>query len=478
MPPVFIAKAPVQAIQILAVRSAIIDRMAKSGLWIAAGAGRLADAVATSIELHEQFSTTVVQSEIKPRQAEIVIVSLNGENIDYVGISQVGRRVATGQITIAVSNLKDVGVPCEDLKAALPPRLSQYFSILADGAYRPTPRVWEEILNILRKKEPSLVEAIDGLTRRVAAAQVRPGRISGGLEVFERDAVASALQVFGGSAFRKKVLRKAGAPERGSVAPFLLRLGEVSVREDPQIVNDQSVFPGLNVARRDVIGSVFLTNGTDDLTILNCNRQPLERTLGVDLIYYSHRFDSFVLVQYKRMTEGKRGAEYRPASDPSHEEEIKRMLQTEEFLRKQPASKNSGTTDYRLSGRPFFVKLCEPKAKAALDAGMVSGMYVPLRLWRKLLSSPEVVGKKGGVVVTWDNCARRFNNGEFTNLLRNGWIGSAAGESKALAKIVEQVLSSGRMLVFAETSKARASQDLRRDHLGRFATDDDPTAAF
>ena len=108
---------------------------------------------------------------------------------------------------------------------------------------------------------------------------------------------------------------------------------------------------------------------------------------------------------------------------------------------------------------------------------MVSGMYVPLKLWLKLLDAPEARGPKGGVVITWDSCVRRFNNGEFTNLLRNGWIGSAAGESEALAKIVEQVLSSGRMLVFAGTSRGRASKDLRRDHLGRFAADDDPTAA-
>jgi hypothetical protein len=34
------------------------------------------------------------------------------------------------------------------------------------------------------------------------------------------------------------------------------------------------------------------------------------------------------------------------------------------------------------------------------------------------------------------------------------------------------------MLVFAETSEGRPSQDLRRDHLGRFAADDDPAGAF
>ncbi|MBS1833694.1 MAG: hypothetical protein JST65_13335 [Acidobacteria bacterium] len=451
--------------------------MDKSGLWITGGKGKLADAVVASIESSEMFSKTVTRSAIKPRKAELVLVSVDGEEVDYIGISQSGRRVSTGQITIVVSNLKEIGVPCEKLKAALPTRLSRYFSIPEEGAYRPGPKLWQELLRILRQSEPDLTAVVRDLTRRVTAAQVPQGRIGGGLEVFERDAVASALQVFGGSAFRKKILRKAGAPVRGSVAPFLERLEGASVREDPQIIHDQSVFPGLNVVRRDVVGAAFLTNGTEKLTILNCNRQPLEQTLGVDLIYYNHGYDSFVLVQYKRMTEGAKGAEYRPSNDASHEKEVRRMLEIDEFLKRAPASTTTATIDYRLSGRPFYIKLCEPKAKAALDAGMVSGMYVPLELWQKFLASGEALGKKGGVVVTWDNCTRRFNNGEFTSLLRNGWIGSARGESKSLSEIVEKVLASGRMLVFAGTSKGRVSEDLRRDHLGRFAADDDPEGA-
>jgi len=453
--------------------------MAKSGLWITIGAGKLAEAVAYSIGTHEQFSTTVVQSEIRPRSAELVLVSLRGELVDYLGVSQVGRRVATGQVTIGVSNLKEIGLSCKELNAALPPRFSKYFWVPPEGANRPTPRLWEEILKAIRGKVPDAGSAIDGLNRTVAASQVPLGRMKGGLEVFERDAVASALQVFGGSAFRKKVLRKADAPAKGDTAPFLSRLGEVSIREDPQIVHDQAIFPGMGITRRDIIGSVVLTDGIEYLTILNCNRQPLEETLGVDLIYYSHRFDSFVLVQYKRMSEDRRGsAEYRPGNDSSHEKEVERMLKAEEFLKAQPKGEDANTSDFRLSSRPFYVKLCEPKAKAALDAGMVSGMYVPLELWRRLLDAPEARGPRGGVVITWDNCLRRFNNGEFTNLLRNGWIGSAAGESKALSRIVEQVLSGGRMLVFAETTKGRGSKDLRRDQLGRFAADDDPTAAI
>jgi hypothetical protein len=222
--------------------------------------------------------------------------------------------------------------------------------------------------------------------------------------------------------------------------------------------------------------------GSEYLTILNCNRQPLERTLGVDMIYYNHRFDSFVLVQYKRMKvrsygEGYR-PEYRPDSDKSHESELQRMTRADEMLRSLPKRASSEVDMFRLLGRPFYVKLCEAKVKAPLDAGMTPGMYVPLGLWHRLLKSPVVSGSRGGRIITWENCTRRLNNSEFTNLLRQGWIGSAAGQSLALREIIEGVLGSNRMLVLAATSAGRVSREIRRDDLGRFAAEDDPVGAI
>src|SRR5258707_730817 len=115
---------------------AIIDLMPKSGLWITVGGGKLAEAVTRSIDEHEQFSSTVIHSDIKPRSAELVLVSLNGEVVDYIGISQVGRRVATGQISIAVSNLKKVGLLCKELEATLPSRLLKYFWVPSEGTQK------------------------------------------------------------------------------------------------------------------------------------------------------------------------------------------------------------------------------------------------------------------------------------------------------------------------------------------------------
>jgi hypothetical protein len=171
-------------------------------------------------------------------------------------------------------------------------------------------------------------------------------------------------------------------------------------------------------------------------------------------------------------------SEYRPDSDKSHAGELQRMIKADKMLRSLPRHNGSDLGTFRLSGRPFYVKLCEATIKAPLDAGMTPGMYIPLGLWSQFLNSAEVCGSRGARVVTWDNCLRRFNNSEFTNLLRDGWIGSAAGQSAALHDIIEDVLASNRMLVLAATSADRESREMRRDDLGRFTAENDPAGAI
>lgn len=447
------------------------------GLWIAVGGGVLAERTVSAIWKNNQFTTSVSESDVKPRNAELVIVSLYGTSADYLGISRVGRLVLTGQVTLAISNLIELKrLAIETIREKLPARLQRGFAPPQTGVYRPTPRLWEELTDVVTQGVSKRTKQIRDLNKIISAAQVRDRWIEGGLEVFERDAVASAIQSWAGPSFRKKVLRS--AVPSSPVAPFLVQLRNVSVREDPQINQDHAVFPGMQVARRDMVGTVVLHDQGEYLTILNCNRQPLEKTLGVDLIYYSHRFDSFVLVQYKRMTQREYKSEYRPDADPNHEKELERMRAADQMLTLLPRTRTQELETFRLSDRAFYLKLCEPRAKQALDAGMVWGMYIPLGLWLRMLKSRAFRGKKGGIIFSFENCLRRFSNGEFTALLRNGWIGSAAGQSQKLTSIIKQVLGSRHMLILAATSPGAPSKDYRRDDLGRFAAEDDLVADF
>ncbi len=451
----------------------------EDGLWLAVNGGVLADKIHYAIENHGQFSFPIPQGDYRPRRAELVMVSLGGRKADYFGISVRRKFGTTGQTNVMVSNLMPVEqLSMAEVHASLLKRFQTSFSPPDEGIYRPTPKLWEALLKILIPNTPENNLRLDALQRAFTQANRTGGRSrDGGLEAFERDAIASALQAWGGPTVRRRILQNA-VPTAGERAPFLASLRDVTAREDSQINHDHTVFPGMTVSRRDIVSAVTLTDGTEQITILNCNRQPLERTLGVDLIYYSYRFKAFVLVQYKRMI-GENGIPgYRPHSDSNHAKELVRMRVAEQLLQTTPNGASNEPTCFRLSSAPFFVKLCEAKAPIALDSGMVTGMYVPLQLWEFLLSSPTVVGPKGGVNVTWDNCTRRLSNSEFTNLLRYGWIGSSESHTQKLSEIIEQVLSSGRMLILAATEPGTGSRDYRRDNWGRFASEGDLEAAF
>src|SRR6185437_6201950 len=239
--------------------------------------------------------------------AELVLVSLK-DTADFIGISQRGRRVATGQMTLVISRLVSLSRMTHDaIREALPHRLASRFAPPSIGQYRPSPRLWEELLKVVSSVGPEIANRIRELARIAQNTRDSWGPIGGGLDIFERDAVASALEVWRGAQFRKRMLRSIIPAEEVPVASFLSQLRDTTVREDPQITHDQTTFPGMEVARRDQVGSVVLRHGSEYLTILHCKRQPLEETLGVDLIYYNHRFDSFVLVQYKRMRSNENG---------------------------------------------------------------------------------------------------------------------------------------------------------------------------
>ena len=73
---------------------------------------------------------------------------------------------------------------------------------------------------------------------------------------------------------------------------------------------------------RDVAGVTVFEESGNQLTVINVNRTDVEHALGVDLVYYSHRFASFVLVQYKRMRRESGQNVYRR---PSLKHELERM---------------------------------------------------------------------------------------------------------------------------------------------------------
>ncbi len=182
--------------------------------------------------------------------------------------------------------------------------------------------------------------------------------------------------------------------------------------------HDAGIIPGWDVHKKYQVGAVEFINGKDVLTIVNVNCQPLETTLGVDLIYYHHRFQAFILVQYKRLLEepGSRWV-YRPGHDGSYLPEMERMKKWQQWLRKRT---HAGVVEVISSplGTFFISNLPVPKPMTPLSSDLIRGMYVPLDLWLEMEERHELEGPKGGMMIDFNTDRRYLNNTEFIALVQ------------------------------------------------------------
>ncbi|HMJ33368.1 MAG TPA: hypothetical protein VK501_05595 [Baekduia sp.] len=194
-------------------------------------------------------------------------------------------------------------------------------------------------------------------------------------------------------------------------------------------------------------GAVQFASGRERLTVVNVNRQPLERTTGADLIYINETIPNFVLVQYKTMRrEGKEQSRlvYRP--DAQLRSELDRMH------RIKSGNDDGAPESYRLSAGSCFLKLCKPVVRLDRGQELVSGMYLPLDYYDVLAESDDVRGKRDGLIFSYETVARHIGNDLFVALVRGGWVGSRGATTKRLKKLVLAGLDAGRSVTVAAGS--------------------------
>jgi hypothetical protein len=219
------------------------------------------------------------------------------------------------------------------------------------------------------------------------------------------------------------------------------------------IAHDATVIPGWEDVSAHQIGSVVFERDDECLTILNVNRTPIEKTVGVDLIYYNHSYQAYVMVQYKRMTHHPgTGWFFRP-TEAQCKEELDRMLAFKEV------HPDSGTAtvirEYRLSSECFYFKLCESVTFNPFEGGLIQGMYVPLDYWRLLLQAPEVKGRGGGVNFTYESVQRHLNNTQFIEIMQRGWIGSRARTTHVITDLIKKSLQGNRSAIVGIAQRQR-----------------------
>jgi len=403
----------------------------------------------------------------------LVFASFEDGRITHIADGRKGASAGTGLVRLNMQDLKTLVRPIafDELKSGVPKKLQAHLErVLTRGGILP-PKTLDAFVDRIVELDASVSGRLARYSeRRHEALRRFEPRAKENL-AFQKEALGIALEISGIS--KDELL--AWQPVEGSQQSFLDGLPGAQVREDAMLLADFSTVPGFEAIREVThYGSkVFeaVENPAVRLTVIMANRLPLEQQTGADLIYFNEAYRSFVMVQYKAMTNGRDQAEFRWQPGDPHDQFVKEIARMDALLAELKKIQSGFEPDgYRFSDNPFFLKFCPRVVFNPDDKGLFKGIYLPLDLWKRAYAAGKLKGPNGGNVLTYENVGRRINNSEFVGLVAGSWVGTSIEQSAILGPLIRNVLESGKTVTLAIKQNVAASSS----HVGHI-TDVDPT---
>jgi hypothetical protein len=401
------------------------------------------------LETEDTFTDVVSYGEARDRQ--LALLCFEDGVVSALAVMVRGNAVASYKRVVRFSSVSklDPAVRTVDLLAAMSPALAKTLRSAFEAGGVIDPRPFTAVLEALESVASGVDETIAEL---VPLLGVRLGRISGPQEVigFERDAVGIALDLAGLERLRPSVLRSWRGPR--ARAPFLEGLESRRFNEDHMIAYDMQVFGDWAVEENHDPQIVSFSDGRRQVTITSAHRTDVETSTGADLIYYSHDWKAYVLVQYKRMEHTSRdGWHLRPSRAGRLPEELARLKQLP-----RDAATATNADAFRLSDEPAYLKLCRQLHLNAGEGRLADGIYLPVSFYELLIS--ESRGPRGGKRLTLEGLRERWlTNRVFVEMVGRGLIGSRNADTAAITEQIKAALNGGRSVTLAVGGPAQHS---------------------
>jgi hypothetical protein len=374
-----------------------------------------------------------IRKKLWPGENHHLALLLNDENqIQWLGRAQGRKSASDSHRRVEIAEIVEVdSKSLADLDGHLPKRYRGKFprGVLSEPHGR-------AVVKALLVLYTDLADVISALSRQERFRLPRGRR---GLALNEqRDGTGLLLDIAGIGREPLAAMR----PMTQQQISFLQSLRSRSASEETIINHDVSRFSGLlPVQSGHIDWHVFRGQGRQ-LLVSNINMEPLEKTLGVDVVYFNQTFQSFVLVQYKRLVrngpsaEGESELYYRP--ERNLHLELERMKNVDQLY-------GNAQGDYRLDRGACWLKLCDSAARIKNPQDLIKGMYFSREYFLELMEICK--GPNGGVRIGYANAPRHINNTMFTQLVKDGWIGTTGTGTTELVSVVRQVLESRRSVV-------------------------------
>ncbi|WP_445367468.1 hypothetical protein ACH5Y9_21045 [Methylomonas sp. BW4-1] len=422
----------------------------------------------TADEGYESFSDALSVPDWELGKLNIALLSFTDSTIDYISLAKKGKRVVTSKNRIDFSGLVNLNaISIRAVESRLNERLQRYFIKTSQGAGGIIPpATWAALISAIKAERPNLVEDIDRILSLRRYSGYRLNGEAADILLQEREALGIALDIFSGSNLLRNQVLSEWVPYDDTVvevnesaataklanlgtgrSSFMKGIPQRYVQEESAIQHDLFNWPGMSPQHEAGV-SVFEQGGRR-LEVHYANRNALEHTLGVDLIYYNEEFQLFALVQYKLMREEGSVVLYRP--DNQFRAELARMDQVYKSIHN--AAPIQSHQEYRLNDDGFLLKLVPATGLRPASGELIKGMYIPREYMHFLVGPNGPKGSGGGTQITFTTAPRYLTNSQFAQSIHAGWIGTRGIQSDTLAATFREFYESGRALLVAYESR-------------------------
>jgi hypothetical protein len=414
----------------------------------------------------DNYSDRVADGVELPSRA-VAVICIEGGSVVAIGAFRRGGRITTFDRRYEVSNLEllEQRVSLAGIQERLRPQLKSHLEPAISGkATLPnaTSEDFARVLSLMSDGADALIERAGGSQQSIAAASES-----------RRLLLAEEKDSFGLIADLCGLGRGAGDPGRQLIVPdgdvdpsrtFLetARLQYSVPAEDSQLSrdNDEEALLYAEMARfdgfmgehaRSNARGMIIPHRQGNIAVLNTNNRPLESLHGCDLIYYNVPRQSAVMVQYKRMKAVDDKWVYR--GDRQLEKQLASMrAHVRDLIPK-------GVAQYRLNPEIDYLKIVRPVDYDGRSAELMEGMYLPLSLVELMLRSDDDTTANGNLLITRQDkrypTQRHINNTTFTQLFRDGWIGSCGTTSDEIRNIVDRQFDEDDLVTLAIDERVR-----------------------
>lgn len=413
----------------------------------------------------EPFSEALSVLDWGVKEYDIAFLSFEANKIDYMALARKGNRVVTSKNKIEFTNLLDLkSIDIKLIDQRMNIRIRNYFIKSSQGVGdRLTAKTFEKLVGIIKELRPDLKEEIDIiLSKKNLIGKRFDGSAKTELFMQEKDALGTALDIFSGTNKLREKVFESWSPKnteelnentyfeglqnqyQENEGTFFLATQKKTLSEEDTLQHDLFNWPEMTA--KHTSGHTQFYNGKNKLDVIYANRNALEKTVGVDLIYYNMKYNSFVLVQYKLMEKETEEFVYRP--DKQLDEELKRM---NAFNSKIVLSDTiSHHNDMRLNNNGFMIKLVPNKSFEPISNKLITGMYLTLEYANFLLGDSGPKGKNGGRLLTYNNSPRYLTTTDFINLVNQGFIGTSGLQSNKIQELIKEFYETNRAIIFAK----------------------------